>query len=233
VPVAGGTPEPIMAAIVGDDGEFQSVANLAYTYDGADIYFDYSSSTSGGGTLARVADSGGLPELLLDASGTCSFHAVPAPGPSGTQLLSVRTGCIDLELGGIILHDLPPTNVGQVAIAEGDIYEFPSVAPQWSADGTAVIFEMGTRIDLDQDGFYDGQGDTLQLWDTQSGATYELIPPAIGQRIYGFAISPDESELVMCMGTAAGQDLVLVDVTADTLSFVPLTNDGKSCSVVW
>lgn len=233
VPAAGGTPEPIMAAIDGDEGEFQSVANLAYTYDGSEIYFDYSSSTTGGGTLARVADGGGLPELLLDSGGTCSAQAAPAPGPSGTQLLAVRDGCIDVAQEGVILHDLPPGNAGQVVIPVGDIYELPLVAPQWSADGLGVIFQIMTRIDLEGDGFYDGQGESLQLWDTQSGQVYEVVPPAIEQRIYGFAVSPDETGIVMVMGSAAGQDLVLLDLSGASASYRTLTSDGQNVAVAW
>jgi Tol biopolymer transport system component len=233
MPAAGGEPQPIMDAWEGDAGEVQDVGDLAYSADGAYIYFDHSTSTTGGGVIARVAADGGVPELFLDANGTCTANAGPAPDPSGTQMLSVRSGCVDLELEGLVLNDLPPTGIGQVAIPEGTSYDLPFVAPQWSADGSAVLFVMGSVLDIDGDGTNDGQGESVVLWDIAGGQVLEVVPAAVGQRIYNFAVSPDERYLAMCMASAAGQDLVLADLGGEAISYRALTTDGNSCHVAW
>lgn len=233
VPAAGGAPELMMEPWAGDDGEGQSIADLVYSYDGAHVYFGHSTSTTGGSTLARVAAAGGVPELFLDSSASCLGHVGPAPAPNGEQLVSVRFDCTDHALEGMILHDLPPSGPGQVFLPEGDLYGFESTAPQWSADASALLFVVNTKIDADADGLYDGDGAALMLMDTATGDSFELVPPVDDQRIFDFALSPDETHIVMCMGSAAGQDLVLADLTGAALSYRTLTTDGESCGTAW
>jgi Tol biopolymer transport system component len=231
VPAAGGEPELIMEPWSGN-GEGQSVAELVYSPDGAHVYFGYSDS-NGGSTLARVAAEGGVPELFLDSSGTCSSHVAPAPAPNGVQLVSVRADCNDPAQSGLVLHDMPPTTAGQVLLAEGVSYGFPSAAPQWTADASALLFLVDGKFDIEGDGVFDGQGTSVVLMDTASGNLVDLVPPADGQQIYSIALSPTETHIVMCMRSDAGEDLWLVDLTGEALTYRALTSDGSSCRAAW
>jgi hypothetical protein len=229
----GGEPENIMPALPGEDGEFQSVANLVYSPDGAHVWFDHGTSF-GGGTIARVADSGGLPELFVDTNVGCAASGAPAPSPDGAQVYGVRGACQDFANEGLVAYGVPPTDGGQVVIPEGVSYDLHQQAPQWLADGSGLVYALGTRIDTDGDGMFDGQGDMLGLLELASGQSYEVVAPADGQLIDAFAVSPDESYVVLCMrNAAAGQDLVLLDLSGETPAYTTLTSDGASCRPAW
>ncbi|MFO0635045.1 MAG: hypothetical protein U0168_19550 [Nannocystaceae bacterium] len=149
------------------------------------------------------------------------------------KLVTVRHSCQDLTREGVVAFDLPPVDLGQVVVPEGDLYDIASIPAQWSADGAALMFVLGTRIDGDGDGIYDGQGDGLLAMSTATGELFDAVPAAVGQRIFGFAVAPDEASIVLCMGSAAGQDLVLLDLSGAMPQYRQLTDDGGSCRVAW
>jgi hypothetical protein len=233
LPASGGTPEPIMDGIAGDADEGQDIAALVYSWDARELWFEYSSSVGGGGLIGRVDAAGGIPEFFGDSNGGCLGNAAPSPGPSGAQLVTVRHSCQDLTREGVVAFDLPPVDLGQVVVPEGDLYDIASIPAQWSADGAALMFVLGTRIDGDGDGIYDGQGDGLLAMSTATGELFDAVPAAVGQRIFGFAVAPDEASIVLCMGSAAGQDLVLLDLSGAMPQYRQLTDDGGSCRVAW
>lgn len=232
VPAGGGEPESIMPALPGDNGEFQSVANLVYSYDGAHIYFDHSTSY-GGGALARVADSGGLPELFVDSVAGCAINVGASPSPDGSELAGIRSSCSDLANEGLVAYDAPPTGAGTVVIPDGDTYDFSLVTPRWLSDGSGLLFVVDTTFDPDGDGINDANGDTLLLVGFSTGEIFTIVPPADHQRIGSFAVSPDEGRIVMCLTTAATSDLVLADLTGETTTYRSLSSDGKSCRPAW
>jgi hypothetical protein len=232
VPVTGGEPQNIMPALAGEDGEYQSVADLVYTEDGAYVYFGHSTSF-GGGTIARVADSGGQGEFFVDTNAGCAGVTAPSPSPNGAELMAVRDSCQDYMLEGIVNFAVPPSNAGQVFLAQGDSYSIHGIAPYWLADGTGLLYSLSNRIDTDGDGLLDAQGDGIALLDFASGTSFELVPVAPGQGIHAFAVSPDEGRVVMCMGSSTVRDLVLLDVTGESPAYYTLTNDGASCRVAW
>ncbi|MBK6923034.1 MAG: hypothetical protein IPH07_36945 [Deltaproteobacteria bacterium] len=230
VPVGGGTPEAIMDPIPGE-GAAQDLADLAFDHDGSEIWFTYSNE-NGGSAIGRAAQ-GGVPEIFGDANAGCISTHAPSPSPTGAELLALRDGCSDAAAEGLVAHALPPSGAGQVVVPIGDIYEFGGAPSQWSADGSAVMFVLSTRIDVDGDGIYDGQGDTLVAMDTASGQFFEVIPAAIGQLIHRFALSPDELGIALCMGSANGRDLVLLDLHGESATYRQLTDDGASCHMAW
>lgn len=232
VPAQGGEPQNIMPALPGDDGESQSVADLVYTSDGAYVYFGHSTSY-GGGTIARVADGGGLPDLFVNTNAGCAGVSAPSLSPSGGELVAVRSSCSDTTLEGLVTFAVPPADAGQVYLPDGVSYDLYSIAPHWLADGTGLLYVLGTRIDLDGDGIFDTQGDGIALVDFASGQSFEIVPPAEGQRIDAFAVSPDEARVVMCMGTNVTSDLILLDLTGESPAYYTLTSDGASCRVAW
>jgi hypothetical protein len=237
VPLGGGEPESIMAALPGEDGVLNGVDSLAYTPDGAYVYFDHAtfdpSTSVGGGTLARVADGGGLPELFLDSNGTCALNAAPSPSPDGSQLFGVRSVCTDSTNEGLVAYAAPPTDVGQVAFPADGSYGVQLVSPEWLSDGSGVLFVVNTLFDLDGDGNNDGQGDTVLLLSLVDGQVYILVPPADDQHIRSFALSPDDSRMILCLDTVDMEDLVLVDFTGEAPTYTALTNDGNSCDATW
>ena len=230
VPVAGGAPEPFMDPIPGE-GAAQDLSDLAFDRDGTQVWFTYSNE-NGGSAIGRAAQ-GGVPEIFGDANAGCISTYAASPSPTGAELLALRDGCSDAAAEGLIMHALPPSGAGQVVVPVGDIYEFGGAMPQWSADGSAVMFVLSMRIDVDGDGVYDGQGDTLLAMDTASAQFFEVVPAAIGQLIHRFALSPDELGIALCMGSANGRDLVLLDLHGESATYRQLTDDGASCHVAW
>jgi Tol biopolymer transport system component len=221
-----------MAAIPGDDGEFQSVANLVYSPDGADVWFDLGTSY-GGGTIARVSDGGGLPELFLDIANGCAVNSAPSFSPDGSQMFTMRDVCTDYMQQGLVSYDAPPSGSGQVVLVDSDQVGLPLVAPQWIADGSGVVLDTNLHLDQDGDGTYETDGAAILVLNFADGQLYTLVPAIAGTQIRSFAISPDESAMVLCLDSGAGEDLVLVDLSGEAPTYLNLTSDGNSCYAVW
>ena len=229
---SGGAPENIMQAIPGDDGEFQSVANLVYSPDGAHVYFDLGTSY-GGGTIARVSDGGGLPELFLDINNGCAVNSAPGFSPDGSMMLTQRDVCTDSMQQGLIAYDAPPSGTGQVLIVDSDQVGLPLVSPQWLADNSGVVLDTNLHLDQDGDGTYETDGAALLILNFADGQLYTLVPAIANTQIRSFAISPDETRIVLCLDGGSGENLVLVDLTGEAPTYLDLTSDGSSCYAAW
>jgi hypothetical protein len=197
------------------------ILDPAFTPDGGRLYFSMSSlwlqglSIGGGGGLYSVPVGGGaIQDHPVNAD--CSFVGEPAPGPDGAALLVNKSVCLQSK-AGYYRHAQPPEpGLGTPVLLDTDVIGATSTRPVWRDQGSVYL--------LAREG--------LVLLDLRTGEPTFVLSAGAGASLGPFAVSPEGTQMVVCVTDGDGEDLHLLDLTSDAPA-TQLTHDGSSCHPAW
>lgn len=215
------------------------VRDPMFTLDGKDVLFSYGqywyegTKLEGASSIWSVSAAGGkLPEPAWPLDG-CSVTDASTDPKTG-KVAVVQSVCIDSKNTGIWLYSRDgssaPERVVGGASVDPDLEQV-----SWAKDGSGFVFVGQTERQVD------GSSKRIRgvfAYDAASKQVIDIaLPTGQDQSVRDATLAPDASAVVYCLvtSTQSGQtyDLHLVDVTANPMKDVALTNDGQSCNPRW
>ena len=211
-----------------------SVQDPVFSADGQDVIYDfgnwwYEGTTLEGGSLPwTVPVRGGVPSLFETMTGCTVID--PSVNPATGDVLFVHSVCVRSEDEGLFLY---PAGGGTEPLKLVDRGFGPgSVDPalekaSWLADGSGFAFVGDIEVTREQS---TETASSLLAFDMTTQEIRVIVVPEPDASVRNAAVAPDGSVIVYCLAHDGGYDLHAIDLTADALEDVPITNDGKSCS---
>jgi Tol biopolymer transport system component len=212
--------------------------DLAFSADGEELWFTYGTYwldgyyLAGGTTLASVdADYGesSVPEVHAKDT-SCTQISDLAMHPDGDSMLALQSVCLDGGDEGVFRYDLPGLDARR-AVPTPEGFDITLTTPDWFPDGSGFVFVVYGGWDEDGDGWSDWYADGLVQYDVDSDEVSLISAMPEGYSILDPSISPDGTQIAMCVSGGGGSDLYLVDLEAWTQE--PLTEHGASCKPSW
>lgn len=208
------------------------VSNPMWSADGSKVvytlseYWYQNNQLSGGTAPWVVAANGNSPPTNYPSQFGCAIVAYPSRNPATGEMLFLHSVCLPGSSGdGLFLYPpnggSEPRRVLASSRVSGGVDVFLA-SPSWVVDGTGFVFVGSTEAT--------DWRPSVMLYNLENDTYSTLVPAPVGAAVWGAAISPTAKKLVYCLHQDSGErDLHYLDLTAQTITDVALTNDGKSC----
>lgn len=214
------------------------VSDPEWTADGSRVVFDFGTwwweggEQQGGAFPWTVSAAGGAAPASFVTPTDCGLVIHPSRHPVTGELLFIDQVCIPGQGDGAGLYLYPasggksPRKIIASAHVDGNVDIFQA-KPAWFPDGSGFLFVGGvTETDWRP---------SLLAYDIKADKISLVVAAPQGAGVQSVALAPDASKIVYCLrqNESNGEDLHLVDLTAESLTDTSITTDGTSCDPVF
>ena len=191
-------------------------------------HFCRGSQLEGSAYLSRISSDGQGIDDPIPPLDDCTATTNPAFSHSGEKLLYQGIRCIAGN-NGIYLKQKPFDQGNVDFIMDNDSFN----SAVWSKDDTGFFYVESEFFDDDQDGKSETYGDSLFLYEIESGESRMLLRPPAGAgvdskySIWGFSLNADQSKIVLSIEYPQNTvNLFLFDLSTNDLEQLTTTNDA-------